>query len=232
MKDERGIDGILRRGLRLRALIRRAPIAAAATLLSLLLAGCGGKPASNEGMIHYRTRFDSPAELKDWKCLDDGKWEVRDGWLVADARSSPTISILWLTGPLPQDLQIDFEAECLDERGNFNCFLFGNGKNYSGYEVQIGGSSNKKIILAKAAKDGDSTDHDRMSRANFSVVKNRPYTVKIKVYRGTFRLYVNDELLITKSDPAMTYDGEHRYFGFSSRGNVVRFDNLKIERKE
>jgi hypothetical protein len=231
MRDESGIDEIGRRSFLLRALIRWVPIIATAALFSFLVAGCGKRQLPDQGMTHYRTSFDSPAELKDWKCLDDGKWEIRDGWLVAEARSSPTISVLWLDRPLPRDFQVDFEAECLDNGGNINCFLYGNGKDFSGYEVQIGSSSNKKIALTKIAREGDDKGHKRLGRTPFSVVKNRPYTVKIKVYRGTFRVYVNDELLITQSDPKMTYEGELRYFGFSSRGNVVRFDNLKIEKK-
>jgi len=198
-----------------------------------MLGACGGKKSIEEGAVEsYRSDFRSPAELKNWKCSDGGQWEIREGWLVCDARqTSAGRSILWLNQPLVTDLEIEFEAECLGRPGEIICFLAGDGQTYSGYEVVIGGGGNKKITVYRSTQDGDEKVRDRLDRGTFKTDKDRVYAIKIKKRRGSVRVYVNDQLLVTALDAQPVADANHRYFGFSTVGNLVRFDNLKIERK-
>jgi hypothetical protein len=203
-------------------------------LLSLVLGGCKGKKVGDDGSIAaYRSNFDSPEELNNWKCYDKGKWEVRDGWLVCDSReTTDSRSILWLSRIVSDDVQIEFEAECLDKPGEINCFLNGDGQNYSGYEINIGGPDNRKVAVYKSMKDGDHRVRRRLARESFTLDKERVYAIKIKKYHGSFRVYVNEEAVIATSDEKQPIsDSTHRYFGFSTMGNRVRFDNLRIERR-
>jgi len=218
-----------------RVTIRAGRLARAffAAALSVALVGCSAKKEpQDEGLVFYHTDFSSPDELKNWKCNDSGKWEIRKGWLVADARIPENRSILWLNKPIARNVQIEFDAECLEEPGDINCFICGNGKNYSGYEVIIGGFNNEKVGVYKSKVDGDDMERKRLEREPFELEKKRVYTVKVKLYKGTIRVYVDNELLITATDNDPIEDPEHRYFGLSTFQNVVRFDNLKIEKKE
>lgn len=204
------------------------------TVFSVIGGGCKGSgDGSSFGEKQYSTDFSSADELKNWNCYDGGKWEIRDGWLVADAR--PTKygrSILWLNIPFVEDVQIEFEAECLDAPNDLNCFIGGNGKEYSGYEIILGGFGNEKIAVYKCNADGDDLSRNRLTREDFSVKKDHVYGIKIKKYRGEFRVYVDDELLIRKQDSNPISDKQHRYFGFSTYKTVVRFDNLKIKMED
>jgi len=212
--------------------INRVSVIGCVMVLSVLVAACGGRKKADDGTIsNYRADFRSDKELAFWRCYDQGKWEVRDGWLVADARgTSPSRTILWLTFPLPESVTIEFEGECLDRPGELGCFLYGDGRTYSGYEISVGGD-NKRLGIYKSAKDGDEKTHKRLGRDTIQLVKDRSYAIKIKKYRGSIRLYVNDDLLLQASDQQPITAPDHRFFGLSTVGNLVRFNNLKIEAK-
>ena len=214
------------------AAIRRLAIAGALALLALL-SGCGRRESTDDGSLStYRADFGSDKELSFWRCYDQGKWEIRDGWLVADARNtSPSRTILWLSFPLPDSVTIEFEGECLDKPGDLYCFLYGDGHQYSGYEIAVGASDNKRIGVYKSNLDGNEDVHKRLGRDAIALTRDRGYAIKVKKYKSSIRLYVNDELIISASDKTPTPDHEHRYFGLSTVGNLVRFDNLKIEVK-
>jgi len=192
------------------------------------------KAERDDGSIStFRSDFDSPDGLKDWKCYDAGKWEIRDGSLICDSRqTTDSRSILWLSRILPDNVTIEFEAECLDKPGEINCFINGDGQTYSGYEVNIGGLDNRKISLYKSLKDGDLQSRRRLAREDCKLDRERVYAVKIKKYRNGFRIYVNEETLISTSDEKQPIgDATHRYFGLSTMGHLVRFAHLRIERK-
>lgn len=213
--------------------VRSAVATALATFLAAAFLACGGGGESEDtGLEFYQADFSSPEELKNWKCNDSGKWEIRDGALVADARIPQKRSILWLDRPLARNVQIEFEAECLDKPGDINCFINGNGKNYSGYEVIIAGWHNTKVGVYKSMEDGNDLARDRIERDQFEVQKGRLYAIKIKKDGGKIRVYVDDELLITAVDDEPIEDEEHRYFGLSTFENVVRFDNLTIKKRD
>ncbi|MCX8036809.1 MAG: hypothetical protein N3D11_07110 [Candidatus Sumerlaeia bacterium] len=205
----------------------------AGLLVALALGGaCGSKQGKDGTIAIYRAQFNSNAEMMDWQWNDSGQWAVRDGWLEGDARqTSQTRTILWLKQPIPDNLVLEFEGECLDHPGELNCYFFGNGKTLSGYELIVGGSDNKRITLNKITRDGDEASRERLGRESLVLHKERPYAVKVKYYRGAIKVYVNEDLLISTSDEKPDKDAEHRYFGFSTVGNWVRFDNLKIENK-
>ncbi|MBM3334278.1 hypothetical protein FJY63_06420, partial [Candidatus Sumerlaeota bacterium] len=166
------------------------------------------------------------------KCYDDGKWDIRDGWLVADARTTTSRSILWLNRPLPNDIRIECEAECVDQARDLTFIIAGNGHTYSGYEIVIGGSENKRVVLFKCTKETSPTEVKRLARDDFSLMKDRTYTIRIRKYRAAITVSVNDEALLSSSDEQPLDDAHHRYFGFASRGNVVRFDSLRIEERK
>ncbi len=200
--------------------------------MALVGGACGSKQSKDGTLAIFRAQFNSNAEMMDWQWNDTGQWAVRDGWLEGDARqTSQTRTILWLRHPIPDDLVMEFEGECLDHPGELNCYIFGNGKTLSGYELIVGGSDNKRITLYKITRDGDEASRERLGRESITLHKERPYAVKIKRYRGSIRVYINEDLLISASDETPIKDAEHRYFGFSTVGNWVRFDNLKIENK-
>jgi len=202
-------------------------------ILLAALCACGpSKPAQDGSVDSYRANFDSSEQLGDWRCYDGGKWDVRDGWLVCDARETTGgLSILWLSRIVPREVVIEFEAECLDRPGEILAFVCGDGQRYSGYEIAVGGSGNTRVALYKSLEGGNPAARDRLDRRDFQVNKERVYAVKIRQYRNAFRVYVNDDLLLSTSDEQPIQDDRHRYFGFGTIGNLVRFDNLKIERK-
>jgi hypothetical protein len=198
--------------------------------VALFAVSCGGGSSDDFGLDLYQTDFSSPDELKNWVCHDSGKWEIKDGWLVGDARIPEQRSIIWLKKQFTEDVRIQFVAECLDKPGDLNCFICGNGKNYSGYEIIIGGFANEKIGVYKTVEDGDPITRQKLERDDFNLIKARAYDIKIKKSRGTFRVYLDDALVVSAADEEnRIVDREHRYFGFSTFENVVRFRDLRIE---
>jgi len=221
--------GAFRRGYR-GTLLRASLACLAAAGLVLATVSCGSRPAKQGGLDQYATDFSSADEIKNWKCLDTGQWKIKDGWLVGDARIPEQRSILWLDRDLAADVTISFDAECLDKAADINCFVYGNGRNYSGYEVILGGFENTKVGIYKSGEEGDPLQRRRLGREPFELQKDRVYSIKIKKDRGTFHLYVDGDLLMTETDDE-PIDEDACYFGLSTWENVVRFDNFMIEKR-
>lgn len=208
------------------------PPLAMAVIVATCIACKRAKPIDDSGIDSYYATFDSEDELRNWKKSDSGKWEIKDGALVADARIPEHYSILWLDRGLPNSFQIEFEAECLENANDINCFIHGNGKNYSGYHVIIGGWANTYIAIYKPEVEGDESTRNRLKRVEFQIEKDRVYEVKIVKQGSTIRVMLDGEEVLTADDDEPITDVEHRYFGLSTWENVVRFDNLRIERRD
>lgn len=194
---------------------------------------CGNEsPGNDRGIEKYAATFESPDELNNWKKTDTGKWYIKDGSLYGDARIPEQRSILWLDKPIGRDVQVEFEAQCLEKPGDINCFICGNGQNYSGYEVVVAGWDNSRIVIYKARAVGDPMERRRIGREPFEVEKGRTYQIKIRKEGSTFHIWVDGSLVITETDPDPPLIEGDLYFGLSTWENVVRFDNVKIEKKK
>ncbi|MBX7196658.1 MAG: DUF1080 domain-containing protein [Sandaracinaceae bacterium] len=156
-------------------------------------------------------------------------WRIVDGELVIrNSRNRP----LWLRRALPHDVRVEFDVRSLSPEGDIKCEIFGDGtsratsESYTAtsYVVIFGGWGNQLNVLARLDEHGA----DRIEARSPHVEPGRTYHIKIERRGATITAWVDDQELVSMTDPDPLEGRGHDHFGFNDWEAEIHFDNLRI----
>lgn len=172
--------------------------------------------------------FDRP-DLGDLWHNTGAPWRIQDGELVVrGARNRP----LWLRRALPRNVRIEFDARSMSPEGDIKCEVFGDGasrataESYTAtsYVIIFGGWGNSLNVLARLDEHGS----DRVEARGRRVEPGRTYHFRIERQGATITAWVDDEVLVSMTDPNPLEGRGHDHFAFNNWESEVHFDNLRI----
>jgi hypothetical protein len=156
-------------------------------------------------------------------------WRIVDGELVIrNARNRP----LWLRRTLPRDVRIEFDVRSTSPEGDIKCEVFGDGTSRAttesylatSYVVIFGGWGNSLNVLARMDEHGA----DRVESRGRRVEANRTYHMRIERRGQTITAWVDDEQLVSMTDPDPLEGRGHDHLAFNDWEVEVHFDNLRV----
>jgi hypothetical protein len=168
-------------------------------------------------------------ELGDLWNNTGASWRIVDGELVIrNARNRP----LWLRRALPRDVRIEFDVRSTSPEGDIKCEVFGDGTSRAttdsytatSYVVIFGGWGNSLNVLARLDEHGA----DRVEARGRRVEMNRTYHMRIERRGQTITAWVDDEELVSMTDPDPLDGRGHDHFAFNDWEVEIHFDNLRI----
>lgn len=199
------------------------------TLLGLLLSPVACKaptdPASAEPFADNFNR----AELgPNWN-MQGGGWRLQDGALV---NSNAKNLALWLTHPLPKNVEIRFDATSASPAVDLKCEIFGDGQTHeSGYIIINGGWHNSASIIARQREH----EIDRVPMGSVpykrraGLLKDHSYHWRVVRQGDTLTQYLDGEKYLERQDSQALYGPANNKFAFNNWASQVRFDNLQIQ---
>ncbi len=144
---------------------------------------------------------------------------------------------LWLTTPLPAELELTLDARSLSPDGDLKIELFGDGRSFAlnrgrywatGYVLCQGGWNNTKTFIARR----DEHDRQLLHSTAFPVRLEQWHRWRITTFLEDGRLviswWIDGVPALRLTDPAPLYGGKNRHFGFSNWKSDAFFDNLRI----
>jgi hypothetical protein len=168
-------------------------------------------------------------ELGDLWNNTGASWRIVDGELVIrNARNRP----LWLRRALPRDVRIEFDVRSTSPEGDIKCEVFGDGTSRAttdsytatSYVVIFGGWGNSLNVLARLDEHGA----DRVEARGRRVEMNRTYHMRIERRGQTITAWIDDEELVSMTDPDPLDGRGHDHFAFNDWEVEIHFDNLRI----
>jgi hypothetical protein len=207
-----------------------APLASTLTALWLgaLCASCTpqGDPTIGPGGFFDDFEREELGEL--WNNTG-APWRIIDGELVIrNARNRP----LWLRRALPRDARIEFDVRSMSPEGDIKCEVYGDGtsrattESYTAtsYVVIFGGWGNSLNVLARLDEHGA----DRVEVRGPRVEPGRTYHMRIERRGQTITAWVDDQELVSMTDPSPLEGRGHDHFAFNDWEAELHFDNLRI----
>ena len=200
----------------------------AAVALGPLVGSCTPQGDPAIGPSGFSDDFERQ-ELGDLWNNTGASWRIVDGELVIrNARNRP----LWLRRALPRDVRIEFDVRSTSPEGDIKCEVFGDGtsrattESYtaSSYVVIFGGWGNSLNVLARLDEHGA----DRIEARGRRVEVGRTYHMRIERRGQTITAWVDDEELVSMTDPEPLEGRGHDHFAFNDWEVEIHFDNLRI----
>jgi len=196
----------------------------------LLLAGCTREAPLDRP---YEDDFERTSPGKDW--FDTiGRYIIDRGALhISGGYNHP----LWLSRPLPAEVEITLDARGLSPDGDLKIELFGDGRSFAfnrgrywatGYVLCQGGWNNTKTFIARR------DEHDRalLHSTRYPVTLEKWHRWRIQTFLEDGKMiiswWIDDSPALRLVDPAPLYGPGNRYFGFSNWKSDAYFDNLRI----
>jgi hypothetical protein len=206
----------------------RTLVLAAAAALGPLVVSCTPQGDPAIGPSGFSDDFERQ-ELGDLWNNTGASWRIVDGELVIrNARNRP----LWLRRALPRDVRIEFDVRSTSPEGDIKCEVFGDGtsrattESYTAtsYVVIFGGWGNSLNVLARLDEHGA----DRVESRGRRVELNRTYHMRIERRGQTITAWVDDEELVSMTDPEPLEGRGHDHFAFNDWEVEIHFDNLRV----
>lgn len=202
--------------------------------VSSILYGCAEQPRTYDTLgratkVVLQDNFDGPKlDPQRWRVTGSGV-DIRDGRLTLEGvRNHP----VWSTLPLPENVDIEFDAWPQTEDGDIKVELAGDGVSFAttasytatGYVVIFGGWKNRVSIIARQNEHG----RDRVSRTKPKAEQGRKYHFQILRRGGTLHWKVDGRDMLTMVDREPLRGPGHEYFAFNNWQAQTQFDNLVI----
>ncbi len=197
-------------------------------LLLFAVSACTPQGDPKIGAEGLTDNFDRAKLGKDWN-KTGGSWRIRDGQLrIRGARNRP----LWLRRRLPRDARIEFDVRSMSKDGDIKVEVYGDGESKAendsytatSYVIIFGGWGNTKNVLARMDEHGD----DRVVGPVLPVTMEHTYHMKIERRGDTITAWVDDQELVSMTDPDPLSGPGHDHFGFNNWQSELWFDNLRI----
>jgi hypothetical protein len=144
---------------------------------------------------------------------------------------------LWLSRPLPSDLEITLDARSLSPDGDLKIELFGDGRSFAlnrgrywatGYVLGQGGWGNTKTFIARRDEHNSQLLHSTAFPVRIGQWHRWRITTFLEDGRLVISWWVDDLPALRLTDPDPLYGGKNRHFGFSNWKSDAYFDNLRI----
>lgn len=200
------------------------------------------------GKLLYKDEFD--AGLKNWvveaPTSPASKVLVEDGKLVMDVDEGTTV---WLDKELSGNLLIEFNRKVIidggknDRLSDLNQFwmasdprssdLFTRSGVFSQYDslllyyVGMGGNYNSTTRFRKYTGDGERVLYGEFTDKEHLLEPNKEYQIKIVMYNGLTKFFVDGEEYFSYEDPDPLTEG---YFGFRTVKSRQEVDDFKVYR--
>ena len=213
-------------------------------------AGKAKELSYKKGKLLFKEDFNSG--LDNWVVEapqnEDSKVEVVDGKLLVDVNEGTTV---WFNEKLSGNLLIEYKRKVIMEGGkndrlsdlntfwmaidprNENLFtrsgLFPEYDSLLMYYGGVGGNYNTTTRFRKYTGDGERVLHSDLQDKAHLLEPNKEYEVKIIVYNGVTKLFLNGDEYFSFQDPEPLQEG---YFGFRTTKSRQVFDDLKVYRLE
>lgn len=193
-------------------------------------------PASSPAVptgVAFADNFDRAALGSDWNATDATAAKIEGGVLsIQNAHNHP----VWLTKPIPDDAQIDFDAWADTAVGDIKVEVWGDGQSFhngpmnaaytsTGYVFVFGGWNNTISAIAKQHEHGP----ERTIREDVKVEPGRHYHWRILRKGDQLAWYLDGKPFLGVKDPAPLTGTGHQYFAFGDWESPVHFDNLVIQ---
>ncbi len=201
-----------------------------------------------KGKLLYKDNFSSG--LDNWivEAPENKESSVKtaDGKLVVDVNEGATI---WFREKLSGNYMITYKRKVIMEGGkndrlsdlnnfwmatdprNENLFTrTGRFPEYDSllmYYTGVGGNYNSTTRFRKYTGDGERVLHTDLQDKEHLLEPNKEYEVKIVVYNGVTKYYMDGEEYFSFRDPDPLTEG---YFGFRTTKSRHEFDNFRVHR--
>ena len=201
-----------------------------------------------KGKLLYKDDFNSG--LDKWVVEapqnEDSSVEIVDGKLVVDVNEGTTI---WFDKKLSGNLLIEYRRKVIMEGGkndrlsdlnnfwmatdprNENLFtrsgLFPEYDSLLMYYVGVGGNYNTTTRFRKYTGNGERVLHSDLQDQAHLLEPNKEYEVKIIVYNGITKFFLDGEEYFSFQDPDPLTEG---YFGFRTTKSRQVFDDFRVYR--
>lgn len=189
----------------------------------------------NKGLCHWKAEFEQPST---------SAIKIVDSKLDVQTSRGATV---WFKHKLKGNIRICYDAVVVDAGGandrvsDLNAFWmatdpatvnlftrdgkFESYNNLNLYYAGVGGHTNKFTRFRKYHAKGDKPVLKECTDAAHLLVGNKTYSVKIEVFNGTVRYFLNNQLFWEYFDNAPYTQG---YFGFRTTISHQQFSNFKV----
>ena len=198
------------------------------------------------GKLLYKDDFD--LNLKNWICeapsTPNSKIAVQADQLIVDVDGGATV---WFNKKLSGNIMIEYKRKVIINNGkndrlsdlnqfwmatdprNRNLFtrtgIFSEYDSLQLYYVGLGGNSNTTTRFRKYTGNGDRVLYNDLTDKAHLLEPNKEYLIRITVYNGVTKFFVNNEELFSFKDPNPLKEG---YFAFRTTQSRQYIDSFKV----
>jgi hypothetical protein len=201
-----------------------------------------------KGKLLFKDEFDS--DLRNWvietPASKNSKVTIKDQQLVMDVDGGATV---WLNKKLSGNIMIEYNRKVIMDSGkndrlsDLNQFWMANDpanrnlftrtgvfKEYDSlllYYVGFGGNTNKTTRFRKYTGNGDRVLYTDLSDKAHLLEPNKEYAIRITVYNGVTKFFVNDQEYFSFKDDHPLKEG---YFAFRTTQSRQSVDSFRVYR--
>jgi hypothetical protein len=204
------------------------------------------KSLYKRGKLLYKDNFNRRLNnwVSEYKKSPASEIKIKNSKLLIDVDGGATV---WFNRKLSSDIMITYKRKVLMQRGrndrlsDLNQFwmatdpknpnLFTRNGTFTAYDslslyyAGVGGNSNTTTRFRKYSGIGERKLYRDLTNKAHLLEANKWYKIRIIVFQGLTRFYVDDELFFSFEDPEPLKEG---YFGFRTTESRQEIDDFKV----
>ncbi len=176
---------------------------------------------------HWKSLILDETQIKEIPLDDQGSshWYILNGALYTRPSKQPGTYNLSSKLTTTENSKLTWSVSSVDKNYDFIAFIGGDHKR-NAYTVHIGHQHNNRLV----------TLHKNNKQISSAILPQgielgTSYTFTLSKIDEYVRLFMDERLILDYLDPLPLNGGAETFFGFESRNNIVKIDNVKVWRQ-